>query len=71
MYLMNNWSRFMDIYTIGRLLKPGYNYCVVHGGVFHTVDMLKTLENHGLISKKPLFSEMIRNSELIRYDDMA
>ena len=70
-YLLNTWSRFMDIYTIGRILKPGYNYCVIHGGAFHTVDMLKTLEKHGLLSKNPLFSEMIRNSELIRYEDMA
>ena len=71
-YLLNTWSRFMDIYTIGRILKPGYNYCVIHGGAFHTVDMLKTLEKHGLISSKnPSFSEMIRNSELIRYDDIA
>ena len=38
-YILNVWARFMDIYTIGRILKPGYNYCVLHGGGFHTVDI--------------------------------
>ena len=52
-------GRFMDIYTIGRILKPGYNYCVLHGGAFHTIDTLKTLEKHGLISSKnPQFWEI-------------
>ena len=51
-------GRFMDIYTIGRILKPGYN-CVLHGGAFHTIDTLKTLEKHGLISSKnPQFWEI-------------
>ena len=41
------------------MLKPGYNYCVLHGGAFHTFDTLKTLEKHGLISSKnPQFWEI-------------
>jgi hypothetical protein len=35
---------FMDIYTIGRMLKPGYNYCMFYGGCFHSTGMLKLLE---------------------------
>ena len=35
---------FMDIYTIGRMLKPGYNYCMFYGGCFHSTDILKMLE---------------------------
>ena len=70
-YLLDVWSRFMDIYTIGRMLKPGYNYCVVHGGAFHTVDIVKTLEKHGLISSKdPSFFELMDNQALIDYNEL-
>ena len=70
-YLLDVWSRFMDIYTIGRMLKPGYNYCVVHGGSFHTVDIVQTLEKHGLISSKdPSFFELMDNQALIDYHEL-
>ena len=59
-YLLQVGSRFMDIYTIGRMLKPGYNYCIVYGGSFHTMDILKTLEKYKLLSTKkdPEFEEI-------------
>ena len=60
----------MDIYTIGRMLKPGYNYCVLHGGANHTVDTLKTLEKHGLISSKdPSFPELMHKGSLDDFNE--
>ena len=71
LHVINIWSRFMDIYTIGRILKPGYNYCVLHGGGFHTVDTLKTLEKHGLISSKnPSIPELMMKSGLDDYKEL-
>ena len=56
--VLDIFSRFMDIYSIGRLLKPGYNFCVVYAGAFHTIDVMKTLQTHGyLMQKDPLFIE--------------
>ena len=43
---------FMDLYTIGRLLKPGYNYCVFFGGAYHTFDVMMTLERFGFKMSK-------------------
>ena len=57
-FVVHILSRFMDIYSIGRLLKPGYNYCVMYAGAFHTIDVLKTLQKHGyLFPKEPSFIE--------------
>ena len=70
-YVISVWSRFMDIYTIGRILKPGYNYCVLHGGAYHTVDIQKTLEKHGLISSSdPSFPESISKTALDDYNEV-
>ena len=35
---------FMDIYTIGRMLKPGYNYCMFYGGCAHSTNILRMLQ---------------------------
>ena len=70
-YTIGIGARFMDIYTIGRILKPGYNYCVLHGGGFHTVDTLKTLEKHGLISSKnPSIPELMMKGGLDDYKEL-
>lgn len=70
-YMLHTFSRFMDIYTIGRLLKPGYNYCVVYGGAFHTTDILKTLEKYNLISSsKDSYYELVHKSTLDDYMEM-
>ena len=70
-YTMDVWSRFMDLYTIGRILKPGYNYCVLHGGAFHTVDIVKTLEKHGLISiEDTSFPGLMIKRELDSYNEL-
>ena len=70
-YMISVWARFMDIYTIGRILKPGYNYCVLHGGAYHTVDIQKTLEKHGLISSSdPSFPESISKTALDDYNEV-
>ena len=72
-YIMRVYSRFMDIYTIGRLLKPGYNYCVVYGGAFHTTDILKTMEKYNLISssKDPSFYELVHKISMDYYSDLS
>ena len=72
-YIVSVFSRFMDIYTIGRLLKPGYNYCVVYGGAFHTTDILKTMEKYNLISssKDPSFYELVHKISMDHYSDLS
>ena len=44
----------MDMYTIGRMLKQNYTYCVFYGGTAHTTDIsnliLAYFEDTGYVS---------------------
>ena len=51
---------FMDMYTIGRMLKQNYTYCVFYGGTAHTTDIsnliLAYFEDTGYVSTNKLKS---------------
>ena len=71
-YLLQVNARFMDLYTIGRMLKPGYNYCVLYAGAFHTYSIMKTLEKYNICSstKHSGFNEKINDLPLTMYEKM-
>ena len=50
--ILHSNAGFMDLYTMGRLLKPGYKYCVFFGGAYHSFEIMTTLERFGFKLKK-------------------